>query len=342
MTEKRILVTGGAGYIGSHTTIELLNEGFDVTIADDLSNSEYAIIKKIEKISSRELDFVKVDLKDRQAIEQLFDSRKFDAIVHFAASKSVGESVSNPLLYYRNNLLSLMNLLEVMDQFGTNNIVFSSSCTVYGQPDVLPVRESTPIKPAESPYGNTKKIGEDILRDTARANKNIRAISLRYFNPIGAHHSGLIGEKPRGIPNNLMPYLLQVVSGQREKLEIFGNDYDTPDGTAIRDYIHVVDLAKAHVTALHRQLNEQQKDGYEYFNLGSGNGFSVLEIVQTFEKVNGIEVNYEMAPRRNGDIEKIYADNTHTESTLGWKPKLQLDEMMATAWKWQQNMIDGK
>lgn len=336
---RKILVTGGAGYIGSHTVVELLAAGYDVHIVDDLSNAQIEVLDRIEKISGKKPDFTQLDIKDAAGLTMLFESNKFDAVIHFAASKSVGESSENPLLYYENNIGGMVNLLRCMKESNVPNIVFSSSCTVYGQPAVLPVTESTPVQPAESPYGNTKKIGEDILRDAAKAYQGIKAIALRYFNPVGAHSSGLIGERPKGIPNNLLPYLMQVVTGEREKLSVFGDDYDTPDGTAIRDYIHVVDLAKAHVIAVERQLNGAQKSDYEFFNLGSGSGYSVLEIVKSFERVNGVKVNYEITGRRAGDIEKIYADNSYAASELGWQAELSLDDMMMSAWQWQQNLV---
>ncbi|MCV9389403.1 UDP-glucose 4-epimerase GalE [Reichenbachiella ulvae] len=338
MSKKKILVTGGLGYIGSHTVVELMEAGYEVHIVDDLSNAEENVLDRIEQIVGSRPMFTELDLKNEQAVEALIAEGSFDAVVHFAASKSVGESAENPLLYYHNNLLGMVSLIAGMKKHGVSNIVFSSSCTVYGQPDVLPVTEQTPIKPAESPYGNTKKVGEDILRDSARAYEGIQAIALRYFNPIGAHSSSLIGERPKGVPNNLMPYLMQVATGEREVLSVFGDDYDTPDGTAVRDYIHVVDLAKAHVIAVERQLNGTQKESYEFFNLGSGSGYSVLEIIQSFEKVNGVKVNYKIADRRAGDIEKIYADNSYAKSELGWEAQLSLDDMMSSAWQWQQKL----
>ncbi|RJE72828.1 MULTISPECIES: UDP-glucose 4-epimerase GalE [Reichenbachiella] len=335
MADKTILVTGGLGYIGAHTVVELIQAGHQVHIVDDLSNTEEVVLDRIKEITGVKPAFTLLDLRDGVAVEALFSSQFFDGVIHFAASKSVGESSTDPLLYYDNNISGLVNLIASMKKHGVSNIVFSSSCTVYGQPEVLPVTEQTPIQPAESPYGNTKKIGEDILRDSSRAYENINAIALRYFNPIGAHSSSLIGERPKGIPNNLMPYLMQVATGEREMLSVFGNDYDTPDGTAVRDYIHVVDLAKAHVIAVNRQLEKKQKTAYEYFNLGSGSGFSVLEIIQSFEKINGVKVNYQIADRRDGDIEKIYADNTYATEELGWTAQLSLDDMMSSAWNWQ-------
>ncbi|SMD33861.1 UDP-glucose 4-epimerase [Reichenbachiella faecimaris] len=335
---RKILVSGGSGYIGSHTVVELQQSGFEVLIVDDLSNSKKEILHKIETITNQLPEFVELDLKDEVAIAHLFQSYEIDAVIHFAASKSVGESVVNPLLYYHNNLLSMLNLLKAMEASDVTSFVFSSSCTVYGQPDHLPVTEQTPTKPAESPYGNTKKICEDILKDYAHANSEFNGMSLRYFNPVGAHPSGSIGERPSGVPNNLIPYLLETVAGVREKLSVFGSDYGTPDGTAIRDYIHVVDLAQAHVIAVQRQLDQKNKSNYEVFNLGSGHGYSVLEVIKAFEKVNQEKVNYELVDRRPGDIEKIYADTTYANEELGWSAKLGIEEMMRSAWQWQQNL----
>lgn len=341
MSKGTILVTGGLGYIGSHTVVALLQKSFDVHIADDLSNADESVLDQISQITGANPAFTFLDLRDDKGVLELFKENQFDAVIHFAASKSVGESAENPLLYYDNNLRGMVNLLQGMRATNVSNIVFSSSCTVYGQPEVLPVTEQTPIRPAESPYGNTKKIGEDILRDSTQAYEELNAIALRYFNPVGAHDSGLIGEKPKGIPNNLMPYLMQVATGDRKELSVFGNDYETPDGTAIRDYIHVEDLAKAHAIAVTRQITKKQKSSFEIFNLGSGSGYSVLEIIQSFEKVNGVKVNYAVTERRAGDIEKIYADNSYAVNELGWKPTKSLDDMMSSAWKWQQS-LDAK
>jgi UDP-glucose 4-epimerase len=335
---NKVLVTGGTGYIGSHTVVELQNEGFEVTILDDLSNSKIEVLDQVKSITGKSIDFCKIDLCEKKELENLFAERNFDAVIHFAASKSVGESVQKPLLYYQNNLVSLLNLIEVMGKHQVNNMVFSSSCTVYGQPDILPVTEQTPTKPAESPYGNTKKICEDILHDQANADNVFNAIALRYFNPVGAHHSASIGERPSGVPNNLIPYLLETVAGVRPLLSVFGNDYNTPDGTAIRDYIHVVDLAKAHVIALQRLIKKKQRKNYEVFNLGSGNGYSVLEVIDAFEKVNHEKVNCELTERRPGDIEKIYADTTYANKELGWHAELGIEDMMRTAWEWQKKM----
>ncbi|MDH5380684.1 MAG: UDP-glucose 4-epimerase GalE [Cyclobacteriaceae bacterium] len=334
----KIIVTGGTGYIGSHTTIELFNQGFEVVIIDDLSNSKEEMLDRIEKISGKRPIFYHTDLKDKNAVAEIFRAHEISAVIHFAASKAVGESVEKPLFYYKNNLLGIINLLECMTDNNVGSFIFSSSCTVYGQPDELPVTENSPIKVAASPYGNTKQIGEEIISDTMAVTENMNAISLRYFNPIGAHDSGLIGELPQGIPNNLIPYLLKVAAGELEKLSVFGDDYDTTDGTAVRDYIHVVDLAKAHVIALKRLLEKKNTSRYEVFNLGTGTGYTVLEIIKGFEKVTGTPLNYVISPRRPGDVEKIYADTNLANSVLGWKAERGLDNMLETAWKWQCNM----
>ncbi|HEY9047320.1 MAG TPA: UDP-glucose 4-epimerase GalE [Ohtaekwangia sp.] len=337
--KKKVLVTGGTGYIGSHTVVELIKEGFEVVIIDDLSNSQEDVLNGIEKISGVRPEFVKFNLTEEDKLTAFFEKhRDISSIIHFAASKAVGESVEKPLLYYKNNVLSLVLLLEAMKKYNIPNIVFSSSCTVYGQPDKLPVTEATPFKPAESPYGNTKQIGEEILRDTCRVNKDIQAISLRYFNPVGAHESALIGELPNGVPANLVPFITQTAAGIRQQLMVFGNNYDTPDGSAMRDYIHVVDLAEAHVIALKRLLNNKQKNNYEFFNLGTGKGLTVLQLIQVFEQVNDLKLNYKVVDRRAGDVEKIYADTTLANQELGWKTKLGVEEMMSSAWKWQQKL----
>ena len=333
----KILVTGGLGYIGSHTVVELAKSGYDVSIIDDLSNSEISVLEALKEIVSEELECNILDLKNKSEIANLFEGSRFDAAIHFAASKSVGESVQDPLKYYENNILGMVNLLMAMKQNGVDSLVFSSSCTVYGNPDELPVTEKSPLKPPASPYGNTKKICEEIIMDATKSNGSLKAISLRYFNPIGAHSSALIGERYIGIPNNLLPYLLEVASGKREILKVFGGDYNTHDGTPIRDYIHVVDLAQAHVLAVDRLLNQPvDSSQFEVFNLGSGNGFSVLDIVKSFEKVNNIKIKYEIVDRRPGDVEKIYADNKLSMEILGWEPTLQVDEMMTSAWNWEK------
>ncbi|MFV0375810.1 MAG: UDP-glucose 4-epimerase GalE [Mangrovibacterium sp.] len=335
----KIVVTGGTGYIGSHTVVELQQAGYDVLIVDDLSNSSADVVDSIEEITGIRPGFEQLNLADTAKTDDFF-SRHTDikAIIHFAASKAVGESVQIPLHYYRNNLVSLMNILDCQLKYGIDNIVFSSSCTVYGQPDVLPVTEKTPRKDAESPYGNTKRVNEDILSDTVRAYPQLKAIALRYFNPIGAHPSGLIGELPLGVPQNLVPFITQAAAGLRGALSVFGDDYDTPDGSAIRDYINVVDLAKAHVIAIARLLDAKNKARYEVFNLGTGNGYSVLEIVKGFEKATGVKLNYKIVARRAGDIEKIWADTTFANGELGWNAQIGLEETLASAWKWEKRI----
>jgi len=334
--KKKILITGGTGYIGSHTTVELIEEGFDVVVIDNLYNSEAEVIDRIFQITGVKPELNVFDICEKEKLNSFFRKHgDIDGIIHFAAYKAVGESVNKPLDYYRNNLTSLINLLEAMKEFGVPDIVFSSSCTVYGQPVNLPVSEDAPIQPAESPYGNTKQIGEEIIRDTAAANPKINGISLRYFNPIGAHPSALIGELPRGVPENLVPYITQTAYGLRDELKVFGTDYDTPDGSCIRDYLHVVDLAKAHVTAVKRLVENKNKANYEVFNLGTGKGVSVLEAIKSFERVTGIKLKYKITGRRAGDIEKIWADPSLANRELGWSTKSTLDESMETAWKWE-------
>lgn len=341
--KKKILVTGGTGYIGSHTTVELLNEGFDVEIIDNLYNSEAVVADRIEQITGIRPRLNVFDLCDSHKLKLFFENnRDISAIIHFAAFKAVGESVNKPLDYYRNNLLSLVNLLDCMKKFGIPDLVFSSSCTVYGQPAKLPVSEDAPMQPAISPYGNTKQIGEEIIRDTAAAEKGIKAISLRYFNPIGAHPSGLIGELPKGVPENLVPYITQTAYGLREELKVFGDDYDTPDGSCIRDYLHVVDLAKAHVTSVKRLIGNKNKTNYEVFNLGTGKGVSVLEAIKSFERATGVKVKYKITERRPGDIEKIWADPSYANRELGWKTISSLDEALKTAWEWEKRVRNEK
>jgi UDP-glucose 4-epimerase len=341
--KKKILVTGGTGYIGSHTAVELIENGFDVIIIDNLYNSEAEVTDRIQKISGIKPVLEVFDLCDKNKVDSFFDNNKdISAIIHFAAYKAVGESVNKPLDYYRNNLLSLVNLLDGMKRFSIPNFVFSSSCTVYGQPEKLPVTEDAPLQPATSPYGNTKQVGETIIRDTTVSDKNIKAISLRYFNPIGAHPSALIGELPRGVPENLVPFITQTAFGLREELKVFGNDYDTPDGSCIRDYLHVVDLAKAHVVAVKRLLEDRNKKNYEVFNLGTGTGVSVLEAIKSFERVSGIKLNYRIVERRAGDIEKIWADPSFANKELGWKTLSTLDEAMRTAWDWEKHIRNKK
>jgi len=341
--KEKILVTGGTGYIGSHTAVELINNGFEVVIVDNLSNSREDVLEGIEKITGTRPTFEKFDLCEINLLDNFFQQHQdIKAIIHFAASKAVGESVDKPLLYYRNNLQSLINILELMGKYSIPNIAFSSSCTVYGQPEQLPVTEKSPILPAESPYGNTKQISEEIIRDTLRTNDKVNAISLRYFNPVGAHESAAIGELPLGVPANLVPFITQTAAGLRKELSVFGEDYNTPDGTAIRDYIHVVDLAKAHVIAVERMIQQKQRSNYEVFNLGTGNGFSVLEVVQAFESSTGEKLNYKIVDRREGDIEQVWADTTFANQELGWNAELDLKSMMSSAWKWQQVLMENK
>jgi len=337
--KKQILVTGGTGYIGSHTVVELINNGYDTLIIDNLSNSNIEVLDNIEKITGVRPVFEQFDLVDKEKLELFFTKHSnIEAIIHFAASKAVGESVQKPLLYYRNNLVSLINILDCQLKFGVNNIVFSSSCTVYGQPDKLPVTENTPRKEAEAPYGNTKRVNEDILRDSINAFPTLKGIALRYFNPIGAHPSALIGELPLGVPQNLVPFITQTAAGLRDELKVFGDDYDTIDGSAVRDYINVVDLAKAHVVAIQRVIENKNKTNYEVFNLGTGNGYSVLQIVNGFEDATGIKLNYKIVDRRAGDIEKIWADTTYANEELGWKAEIGLEETLLSAWNWEKRV----
>ncbi len=336
---KTVLVTGGAGYIGSHTSVELVGAGYDVVIADNLSNSEPSSIDGVRRITGIEVPFEQVDCNDAEAMDRLFDRYNFDAAIHFAAFKAVDESIAEPLKYYSNNLGSLVTLLESMCRHGVNNIVFSSSATVYGQPDSLPVTESTPRKPAASPYGASKQIGEDILRDCVAARPDFHGIALRYFNPVGAHPSGLIGELPKGVPGNLVPYITQTAAGIRPELSIFGNDYNTPDGTALRDFIDIVDLARAHVVAVSRMLEGRQRSDYEVFNIGTGRPISVMELVDGFERVSGMKVPQRVVPRRPGDIEAVWADTTLAATELGWHSDRPLDETLRSAWQWQKRLI---
>ncbi len=332
-----ILVTGGTGYIGSHTVVELIEEGFPVVIADNLSNSDLAVLDGIEKITGVRPAFEEIDICDAGKLARLFDTgREIGAIIHFAAFKAVGESVEKPLMYYRNNMVSLMNLLEEMKAGKSANLVFSSSCTVYGQPDTLPVTESAPFKKAASPYGKTKQMSEEIIADVIFANPSLNAISLRYFNPIGAHPSGLIGEVPAGMPDNLVPFITQTAIGLRGELKVFGDDYNTPDGSCIRDYLHVADLAKAHVAAVRRLLDRQNREAMEAFNLGTGKGVSVLEMIKTFEKVNKIKINYSITGRRPGDIEQVWADTSLANRELSWSARSSLEETLESAWKWEK------
>jgi len=335
---KKILVTGGLGFIGSHTVVELQNEGYEVLIIDNLSNSSIDVLARITSITGKKPFFEHLDLKNKQEIEGFFKSNKnIEGIIHFAASKAVGESVEKPLEYYHNNISSLIYLLEEMETNHVSNFIFSSSCTVYGQADKMPITESAPFKPAESPYGNTKQIGEEIISDTSKVS-NLKAIALRYFNPIGAHASAKIGELPIGVPQNLIPYVTQTAAGIRKELSVFGGDYPTQDGTAIRDYIHVVDLAKAHTVAMKRLLDNNNKSAFEVFNIGTGKGSSVLEVIKTFEKVTGQPLNYKIVDRREGDIIEAYADTSLANNELKWKAELSLEDALASAWKWQQSL----
>jgi len=337
--KKKIVVTGGTGYIGSHTAVELMNEGYEVILIDNLYNSEADVADRIGDITGKKPRLEIFDLCRRKKVNSFFhENKNISAIIHFAAYKAVGESVNKPLEYYRNNLVSLMNLLDAMKEFNIPAMVFSSSCTVYGQPEKLPVNEEAPIQPAVSPYGNTKQIGEEIIRDTIAACKGLKAISLRYFNPIGAHPSGLIGELPRGVPENLVPFITQTAMGLRDELKVFGNDYNTPDGSCIRDYLHVVDLAKAHVIAVKRLIEGKNKKNYEVFNLGTGKGVSVLEAIKSFERVTGTKLNYRITGRRAGDIEKIWADAAYANKELGWKTVNTLDDSMKSAWEWEKKV----
>lgn len=337
---QKILVTGGTGYIGSHTVVELQNAGFEVIIIDNLSNSNVDVLDGIAKISGIRPLFYEMDCTDKNALELLFKENSFDGIIHFAASKAVGESVHKPLMYYRNNLVSLINLLELMPDNNVKGIVFSSSCTVYGEPDKNPIDENAPIKPAASPYGNTKQINEEIIQDFVHSGAPIKSIILRYFNPIGAHPSGEIGELPIGVPQNLVPYITQTGIGIREQLSVFGNDYNTPDGSCIRDFINVVDLAKAHVVAIERMLQDKSEDRVEIFNLGTGKGASVLELIKIFEKVSGVSLNYKIVDRREGDIEQIWAQPDKANNVLGWTAKESLEDTIASAWNWQKRLSE--
>jgi len=335
----KILVTGGTGYIGSHTVVELLNDGYEVVVIDNLSNSEITSLDGIKKITGKGVNFEKIEMCNQDEMRKLFlDYSGIDAVVHFAALKAVGESVADSGKYYRNNLVSLMNLLDCMIEFKVKNIVFSSSCTVYGQPEIIPVKEFAPIKTPESPYGKTKQICESIIKDYIKSYGNLNCIILRYFNPIGAHPSALIGEQPRGIPNNLIPYLTQTAIGLRDCLKVFGNDYDTPDGSCIRDYINVVDLAESHVKSITRLLDNSMESDTEIFNIGTGKGVSVLELINKFIESTGVNIPYKIVGRRAGDIEKVWADASLAKEKLGWESKKTLEETLVSAWKWQKSL----
>lgn len=342
--KETILVTGGTGFIGSHTTVELIENGYNVIIVDNLSNSNEGVIDGIEKIMGVRPEFEKVDCCDRDAMRNVFSKHPgIKGVIHFAASKAVGESVQKPLLYYRNNINSLINLLELMPENGVKGIIFSSSCTVYGQPspENLPVTEKAPMQKALSPYGNTKQVNEEIIQDFIHSGAPIKSVILRYFNPIGSHPSALIGELPNGVPMNLIPFVTQTAIGIRKELKIFGNDYNTPDGTCIRDYIDIMDLAKAHVKAMERILHVEGTDPVEVFNIGTGNGLSTLQIVEGFEKATGVKLNWKFAPRREGDIEKVWADPHKANTVLGWKSTVKIEDTLRSAWKWQQKLRAG-
>lgn len=338
MNKQKVLVSGGAGYIGSHTTVELLESGFDVVVVDNLVNSEFSAIENISKITGKSFPFIKLDTCDVSELRNVFERYDFDSVIHFAAYKAVGESVENPLKYYGNNIQSFVNILSLMGEFKRTNVIFSSSATVYGDADKLPVTEETPLKPATSAYGKTKQICEDILEDSVKAYDNLNGIILRYFNPIGAHPSALIGELPRGIPNNLVPYITQTAAGIRPCLQIFGNDYDTPDGTCIRDFIDVVDLSKAHICALKKLLSYNTAQNCEIYNVGTGKGVSVQELLNTFENVNNLKLNYTYVGRRSGDIPEVWADASKAEKMLGWKANTPLAETLKNAWAWQRHI----
>lgn len=335
----KILVTGGLGFIGSHTVVELQNEGFEVVIIDDCSNSTEKVLDGIKAITGKLPLFEKIDLKEKSKVEDFFRRHNdVEGVIHFAASKAVGESVEKPLLYYENNIGTLVYLLKELAKKDSSNFIFSSSCTVYGQADAMPITENAPVKPAESPYGNTKQIGEEIISETCRVTPSLKAIALRYFNPMGAHPSTEIGELPIGVPQNLVPFITQTGVGMREQLSVFGDDYPTEDGTCVRDYIYVVDLAKAHVQALKRLLQDENADNYEVFNLGTGKGSSVLQVINSFERVSGEKLNYKIVDRRAGDITEAYADTTKANEVLGWKAQYTLDEAMKSAWDWERKI----
>ena len=342
MGKKTVLVSGGAGYIGSHTAVELISAGYSVVIADNLSNSDMSGVEGVRAITGVDVPFINVDCCDKAAFAQLFEQYDFDSVIHFAAFKAVGESVADPMKYYRNNLLSFLNIIDLMREYGRKNIVFSSSATVYGEAEELPVTEQTERKPATSAYGNTKQMCEDILRDSVAAYPELKGIALRYFNPIGAHPSALIGELPRGVPQNLVPYVTQTAAGVRECLSIFGDDYPTEDGSCLRDYIDIVDLAKAHVAAIDRMVECEARDSYEIFNVGTGRAVSVFELVNTFERVNNLKLNYKVAPRRAGDVVAVWADTSLANNVLGWRAERTLDETLKSAWEWEKRVRNIK
>lgn len=342
MMKETVLVSGGAGYIGSHVAVELIQAGYDVVIVDNLSNSEMAAVEGVRKITGVEIPFEQVDTCNKNALEEVFQNYKFNSVIHFAAFKAVGESMEKPLMYYQNNLTSFMNICQLMMDYDRPNILFSSSATVYGDADKLPVTEQTERKPATSPYGNTKQMAEDILRDSCRSYPILHGVALRYFNPVGAHPSALIGELPRGVPNNLLPFITQTAAGIRECLSVFGNDYDTPDGTCLRDYIDVVDLAKAHVATINRMTQGKMKQDYEIFNIGTGRPVSVLELVTKFEKVNNLKLNYKIVGRRSGDVPAVWADVALANEELSWKAERTLEETLETAWNWEKRVRNIK
>ena len=342
MKTKSVLVSGGAGYIGSHTAVELIAAGYSVVIADNLSNSDMSGVEGIRAITGVDVPFVNVDCCDKAAFAEVFKQYDFDSVIHFAAFKAVGESVANPMKYYRNNLLSFMNVIELMREYGRQNIVFSSSATVYGEAEELPVTERTERKPATSAYGNTKQMCEDILRDSVAAYPELKGIALRYFNPIGAHPSALIGELPRGVPQNLVPYITQTAAGVRECLSIFGDDYPTEDGSCLRDYIDIVDLAKAHVAAINRMVEGKSSESYEIFNIGTGRAVSVFELVNTFEKVNNLKLNYKVAPRRAGDVVAVWADTSLANKELNWQAERSVEQTLQAAWEWEKRVRNIK
>ncbi|MDE6120928.1 MAG: UDP-glucose 4-epimerase GalE [Muribaculaceae bacterium] len=338
MKKDTVLVSGGAGYIGTHTTVALVEAGYDVVVIDNFSNSEPSAIEGVEKILGRKITFEEVDTCDINALRGVFERHEFSTVIHFAAYKAVGESMAQPLMYYQNNLVSYMNILQMMKEFKRPNVLFSSSATVYGDAEVLPVTEQTPRQPATSPYGNTKQIAEDILRDCCAAYENFHGIALRYFNPVGAHPSALIGELPRGVPNNLLPFVTQTAAGIRECLSVFGDDYDTPDGTCLRDYIDVVDLAKAHVAAVDRMTEGKMEAAYEIFNVGTGRPVSVLELLTRFEKANNLKLPYKIVGRRPGDVPAVWADTAVANEVLGWKAERDLDDTLRAAWAWEKRV----
>lgn len=341
--KPKILVTGGLGFIGSHTVVALLERNYEVVIIDNLSNSTIDVLAGITKITQKTPDFEKIDLRNKEQVKSFFE--KYDdirGVIHFAASKAVGESVENPLLYYENNITALVYLLKELTQKGKANFIFSSSCTVYGQAETLPITEDAPVKAAMSPYGNTKQIGEEIIKDTCKVHPDLKAISLRYFNPIGAHPSAEIGELPIGTPQNLIPFITQTAIGKREQLSVFGNDYPTEDGTCIRDYIHVMDLARAHIVALERLMENKAEENYDVFNLGTGEGSSVLQVINSFEKVSGQKLPYKIVDRREGDVTAAYADTHKANAVLGWKAQESLEEALHSAWKWENKVKESE